>query len=183
MFTQAKGRVWRQDHCGRDCQGLPSKWVIGVCVLAGQGLAAGLKVSWEGKTKSAHFLKEGKVWCSVPRILSPRGREGPTINFIGHQDARDLRPELPKFCIPGTQVLIGDFPLDVKYLQRVGRRQFRCVKVLCQFHTTHTQTGVYKLRPAPLEQSQRETNGHASQVEVSPRQKRGQVQIQMPEQD
>lgn len=51
-------------------------------------------------------------------LLSPRCRDGPTINFIGHQDAWDLRPELPKFCIPGTQVLIGDFPLDIKYLQR-----------------------------------------------------------------
>jgi hypothetical protein len=50
--------------------------------------------------------------------LSPRCRDGPTIDFIGYHDAWDLRPELPKLCIPGTQVLIGDFSLYIKHLQR-----------------------------------------------------------------
>lgn len=105
------------------CQGLPWKWVLGVCVLGGQGLAAGIPmrkgVSWEGETKAAHSLKEGNVWSLVPGTTVTQVQGWPTINFIGHQDARDLRPELPKFCIPGAQVLIGDFPLDIKYLQRI----------------------------------------------------------------
>lgn len=51
-------------------------------------------------------------------MLTPRCRDGPTINFIGHHDAWDLWPELPKLHVPGAQVLIGDFPLYIKHLQR-----------------------------------------------------------------
>lgn len=81
----------------------------------------GKGISWEGKmTDSYPFFERRKCVVLGPQeLLSPRCRDGPTINFIGHQDAWDLRPELPKFCIPGTQVLISDFPLDIKYLQRV----------------------------------------------------------------
>lgn len=35
-------------------------------------------------------------------------------SFIGLQVAWDLQPELLKFCIPSTQVLLGDFLLDIK---------------------------------------------------------------------
>lgn len=51
------------------------------------------------------------------RLLAPRCRGGLTIDFISHHDARNLWPERPKLCIPGAQVLVGDFPLHIKHLQ------------------------------------------------------------------
>lgn len=58
------------------------------------------------------------MWWWVPHgMLTRRCRDGPTINFIGHHDARDLWPELPKLCVPGAQVLVGDFPLHIEHLQ------------------------------------------------------------------
>lgn len=51
-------------------------------------------------------------------LLAPRCRGGLTIDFIGHHNARNLWPELPKLCIPGAEVLVRDFPLHVKYLNQ-----------------------------------------------------------------
>lgn len=53
---------------------------------------------------------------SPHELLRPRCGDGPTIDFIGHHDARDLRPELPKFRVPGAQVLVGDFPPHIEHL-------------------------------------------------------------------
>lgn len=116
-------------------------WEDGVLLMASR-----LEREHLGKEKqSCPFFERRKcVALSPQELLSPRCRDGPTINFIGHQDAWDLRPELPKFCIPGTQVLIGDFPLDIKYLQRV--EDSLDVSKYFTSSRQHTQTGIYKLR-------------------------------------
>lgn len=85
------------------------------------------------------------MWWWVPHGLwTPRCRDDPTINFIGHQDAWDLWPELPKLRIPGAQVLVGYLPLHIKHLQRTEEgKQLRCVRVcIPPTPDTHTSSWV-----------------------------------------
>lgn len=56
----------------------------------------------------------GSVWPWWP----PGDCGQPTVDFVGHHDARDLRPELPELSVPGAQVPVGDLPLHVEHLQR-----------------------------------------------------------------
>lgn len=39
-----------------------------------------------------------------------------TVNFISHNETRDLRSVLTKFLIPMSQILIGQFSTTIKYL-------------------------------------------------------------------
>lgn len=55
-------------------------------------------------------------WRGPQELPTPSCRGSPTIDFIGHHDARDLWPELPKLRVPGVQVLVRDFPLYIKHL-------------------------------------------------------------------
>lgn len=56
-------------------------------------------------------------------VVGPQGtvdtqmKRQPTVDFVGHHDARDLWPELPELSVPGAQVPVGDFPLHVEHLQ------------------------------------------------------------------
>lgn len=80
----------------------------------------GLYFGKEDRSLRVHCPRNGggNVWWWVPHgAWTLRCRDGPTINFIGHHDAWDLWPELPKLCVPSAQVLVGYFPLHVEHLQ------------------------------------------------------------------
>ena len=55
---------------------------------------------------------QGEFPCKIETLL---GHFHVCIDFIGHHNAQNLWPELPKLHIPGAQVLVCDFPLYIKY--------------------------------------------------------------------
>ena len=104
IFMSAAERRWDTRQSSREREGLAG-WVTGP-------LSREQGVYWEGGDSV-----RPRVCLGTPGTVDTRGREGPTVDFIGHQDTRDLRPELPKLRVPGAQVPVGDLPLHIKHLQ------------------------------------------------------------------
>lgn len=87
-------------------------------------------------------------------LLAPTCRGGLTIDFIGHHNARNLRPELPQLCIPGAEIPVRDFPLHIKHLNQ--QRKEVSPGAWMSLHIppadTHTsrQTRAWELRPQTI---------------------------------